>query len=259
MTENTTSASVDDSQAGGDGYRVHQAAALAGPVGVGITMVAWLVAGILFVPSAGFAFGPVGADWTPEAVHAFFFDNVTAFRAGVTLSIFSLSGLGILVAAIGVQLIQAEGRRPVLSFVQIISGTLTWMLLIVPMVILLVAALRPERDLEVLVTLNDLAWILLIPPVAPFVVQNVSIALVIFRDDAAAPVLPRWVAWANLWVAFLFLPGVLSYFFLSGPFAWQGVFSFWLALSAYAVWAFIMGFALRTAIRRDAASEAESV
>ncbi|MEV0110022.1 hypothetical protein AB0H42_27305 [Nocardia sp. NPDC050799] len=89
---------------------------------------------------------------------------------------------------------------------------------------------------------------------APFVVQNIAIALVVLRDRAERPILPRWVAYANLWVAFLFLPGVLSYFFKSGPFAWQGLFSFWLALSSYAAWAFIMGFALRKALLEEYAA-----
>jgi hypothetical protein len=224
--------------------RAHLWCALAGPIAIAVVIVGWLIAGVLPIP--------VGADWPADAVMRFYFDHVVAFRVGVAISIFGMSGFGILAGAITVQLLKAEGRTPILSFVQLISGTVTWVLLVVPLVIWEVAALRPDRPSSEVVLLNDLAWILLIPPVAPFVVQNVCIALVILRDRTGVPVLPRWVAYANLWVAFLFLPGVLSYFFLGGPFAWQGIFAFWLALTAYAVWAVVMGLSIRAALRAEA-------
>ncbi|GGL15892.1 hypothetical protein [Nocardia jinanensis] len=215
--------------------------AMAGPAAIGIALVGWLIAGILPKPPA--------ADLPTAELVRFYADNPAAVRTGLTISIFGISGIGVLTAAITVHLLAAEGRSPVLCFTQMVAGTVTWVLLVVPLVIMNVAAFRPDRSPELTVLLNDLAWILFIPPVAPFVVQNVAIAVVILRDRAERPILPRWVAYANLWVAFLFLPGVLSYFFKSGPFAWQGLFSFWLALSAYTAWALIMGFSLRSALR----------
>ncbi len=218
--------------------------AMAGPVAIIVALIGWLIAGILPKPPA--------ADLSAEATVAFYTDNPTMVRAGITIAIFGLSGLGILSAAIAVRLLGAEGRHPVLSFTQLVAGTVTWVLLIFPMIIMNVAAFRPERSPELTVMLTDLAWIAFVPPVAPFVVQNVCIAAVIMMDNRETPVFPRWVAYVNLWVAFLFLPGVLSYFFHSGPFAWQGIFSFWLALTAYATWAFIMGFTLRRILRQEA-------
>jgi hypothetical protein len=173
----------------------------------------------------------------------------------VTLSIFGVSGVGILVAAVTIQLLKAEGRSPTLSFVQLVAGTVTWVLLLIPLVLMNVAAFRPDRSPEMTVMLNDMAWLLFVPPVAPFVVQNVAIALAILRDREDHPILPRWVAYANLWIAFLFLPGALPYFFKGGPFAWQGIFSFWLALTSYAAWAFIMGFSIRAAVRKECATD----
>lgn len=229
--------------------QTHIWSAMAGPIAIAFALVGWLIAGVLPKPPA--------ADLDPADLVAFYADAPATFQAGVTLSIFGISGMGILVAAITIQLLKAEGPSPTLSFVQLISGTVTWVLLLVPLVIMNVAAFRPDRSPELTVMLNDLAWLLFIPPVAPFVVQNVAIALVILRDRVDDPILPRWVAYANLWVAFLFLPGVLSYFFKGGPFAWQGIFSFWLALTAYASWAVIMGFSIRAAIRKEAATEPE--
>ena len=62
-------------------------------------------------------------------------------------------------------------------------------------------------------------------------------------------ILPRWVGYLNLWVALLFTPDVLAFFFHSGPFAWHGIFIFWLAFVAYAVFLIAMGLVLRQAVK----------
>jgi hypothetical protein len=53
----------------------------------------------------------------------------------------------------------------------------------------------------------------------------------------------------NFWVAFLFVPDILAFFFHSGPFAWNGIFIFWLAFVAYAVFLIAMGLVLRHAVK----------
>ena len=67
--------------------------------------------------------------------------------------------------------------------------------------------------------------------------------------------LPRWLAYFNLWVAFLFVPGGLILFFKTGPFAWNGVFTFWLPLSIFSLWFIVMFVALRKSIANQAAEE----
>lgn len=220
--------------------RIQVLAALCGPGAIVVALIGWLIAGVLPIPPA--------ADDTPAEIVAFYGDNPTAVRVGLMLAVLGLSGIGALVAVIGTQMIRMEGRTPVLAFLQLVSGAVTWVMLIVPLVIMNVAAFRPDRSPELTVTLNDLAWILFIPPVGPFLAQNVAIAVAILTDRGARPVLPRWVGYLNLWVGFLFLPGMLAYFFKAGPFAWQGIFSFWLALAAYATWAVVMGVTVRRSV-----------
>lgn len=224
-------------------YRTQELCALAGPAAIVVALVGWLVAGVLPFP-------PAADDSTAEIV-AFYGENPTAVRAGLALAVLGLSGIGALVAVISLRMVQMPGQSPVMAFLQLVSGAVTWVMLIVPLVIMNVASFRPDRSPELTVTLNDLAWILFIPPVGPFLTQNVAIAVAVLSDRSPDPVLPRWVGFANLWVGFLFLPGLLAYFFKSGPFAWQGIFSFWLALAAYASWAFIMGFTVRAGLRHE--------
>lgn len=112
-------------------------------------------------------------------------------------------------------------------------------MLFTPMLIMNVAAFRPDRSPEITMALTDLAWILFVTPIGPFIVQNLAIALAVFSDQNTPPVFPRWVGYANIWVALLFCAAAAAYFFKAGPLAWQGIFAFWLGLVMYTIWAFI--------------------
>jgi hypothetical protein len=112
-----------------------------------------------------------------------------------------------------------------------------------------VIAFRPDRSAELSVTLNDIAWLVFITPIAPFIIQNIAIGIAILRDEGR--LLPRWVAYLNFWIAASFVPDPLAYFFHSGPFAWNGILVFWLALTTYAVFLVGMGLVLRGAALRS--------
>lgn len=198
-----------------------------------------------------------GADLDPHGIAAFYTQSTTRSLAGFALASLAFGLIFPLVALIAVHMVRMEGRTPLLTFVQLVTGSATGVFLITSVILMAVCAFRPERSPELIQLLNDLAWLMLVTPLAPFCIQNVAIALAIFNDRNPIPVLPRWVAYGNLWVAFLFVPSILAFFFYSGPFAWQGVFVFWLAALAYFSWAIGMGLVLRHAVLRDEAAAAE--
>ncbi|MDT5390662.1 MAG: hypothetical protein QOE04_4303, partial [Mycobacterium sp.] len=113
------------------------------------------------------------------------------------------------------------------------------------------------RSPELTMTLNDIAWLLFITPIAPFIIQNVAIGVAILNDKRQT--LPRWVGYVNFWIAFSFIPDPLAFFFHSGPFAWRGIFIFWLALTTYSVFLVVMGLTLRKAIRESADPDVSAV
>lgn len=87
--------------------------------------------------------------------------------------------------------------------------------------------------------------------VVPGSVQNFAIAFTILSDDGEPPVFPRWLAYVNLFTAVLFTPGALIPFFKFGPFAWNGLFGFWIPGVFFCTWVVVMFFALRKAIREQ--------
>jgi len=138
-----------------------------------------------------------------------------------------------------------EGRLPLLAFTQLLMAAVTVVINMFPQLLFAIAAFRVERDPADIVLLNDVAWLLLFTGVTPFMIQNVAIGVAILRDRTE--VFPRWLAYLNFLVALSFVPDVMAYFFKTGPFAWNGVFVFWLALTTYSVFLFAMAIACRRA------------
>ena len=113
-----------------------------------------------------------------------------------------------LIALIGVHMVRMEGRTPILTFLQLITGAATGVLLVMPMLLMTIIPFRPDRSPELTVTLNDISWLLFITPIGPFIIQNIAIGTAILSDRNRT--LPRWVGYLNFWVAFLFVPDILA-------------------------------------------------
>jgi hypothetical protein len=155
------------------------------------------------------------------------------------------------VAVISVQMQRIEGRYPGLAWVQLVGGGLAMMIILLPMMIWITISFRPERDPNLMLLLNDLAWLIFTMAFAPFVSQGLAIAFAIFSDKSEPPVFPRWAGYYNLWVALLFVPTGLIVFFKSGPFAWNGIIGFWIPVANFGIWFGVMFKLLRDAIAQQ--------
>lgn len=217
--------------------KIADLAALTGPLAVVVTLTGWLVAGFLPLP-----IGP----GDEQEVARFFLDDPTRVRAG-----FLIGSVGVVLMVPQLALLSLHLRRmeptgfPLLAAVQLISATVTVVINMFPHLIFALAGFRADRDPGDVVLLCDLAWLLLFCGIAPFIVQNVAVGVAILRDPAG--LMPRWVAYLNFFVACSFLPDPLAYFFKDGPFAWNGVFVFWLALTTYCLFLLATSWACRQA------------
>jgi hypothetical protein len=221
--------------------RAQLAAAASGLVAPVIALAAFFGTGVM---------PPEGAYRSADQISAFYADHRNALMAGLVIGFMTIGLVGPLVTAISLQLRRAEGDTPFGSTLQLVAGTVTWMFLSVPLLILFVAAYRADRNPEITQALHDLGWIVFLIPVAPFLIQNLAIALVIFSDPGARPVYPRWVAYANLFIALSFLPDLVLGYFRTGPLAYQGLFAFWIPTVTYGLWLNIMGVTTWRAIKR---------
>jgi len=56
---------------------------------------------------------------------------------------------------IAIHMLRMEGRTPIFTFVQFLTGAATGVCLLLPLLLMTTIAFRPDRDRELTVTLND--------------------------------------------------------------------------------------------------------
>jgi hypothetical protein len=207
--------------------------------------------GIGMVPLAGFIPPPTAHDSAQEIVKLYS-EHTDRLRAGLVLMMIGAAFIGSWTAAVSVQLKRIEGRFSPMTYTQVATGAAGILVVIFPVMIMIVTSFRPERDPQLTQALNDLAWIPFIMVFSPVLVQMLAVAFaVLTATPERADIYPRWVGYFSIWAALLLLPGSLIPFFKTGPFAWHGLFEFWLAAVVFFGWIAVMTIVTIRAIRQQ--------
>jgi hypothetical protein len=164
-------------------------------------------------------------------------------------------GLIPILALIVLQIRRMAHRTPIFAYAIIACAAGGPTIFLMANLFWLLAAFRPERDPELTLLLNDLAWVTFASQVGFLIAQSVILALAIYLDRQARPVFQRWVAHFNLVVAVLLAPAAFVGAALTGPIAWDGWLTFWVRNAAIGVWIAVMAVVLGRAIRRQRDAE----
>ncbi len=196
-------------------------------------------------------FPPIPPDNTAAEVVDQYVREADQIRTGCLIMIFA-AGLTIpWCAVVSTQLVRVEGRFTPLCFAQLVCGAVGVLAVTVPMLVFSATAFRPDRDPEVTQALNDLAWFLFVMNWPFITAQAAVIAAAILADGRPDPIFPRWVGYLQLWCAVLFIPAGLLTYFKTGPFAWNGLLSFWMAAVAFGVFMLVTTWATTRAVTRQ--------
>ena len=104
-----------------------------------------------------------------------------------------------------------------------------------------VIAYRAETlDPAIIQIMNDWVWFDWLYTWPPYSVWMFILSAAILLDRNSPTIYPRWVGYYNLWSGILIIPACTIGFFKFGPFAYDGVVSFWLASFVFFVWMVIM-------------------
>jgi hypothetical protein len=206
------------------------------------TIAFWFVAGMIPPPPPG----------TPVAeLAAFYSDNQTRIRIGLVIA---MLGAGLAMpfpVAVMLQMKRIEGATS-LAYVQLIGGLFNTPLFVLPWFAMAAATYRPmNRVPEVTQALSDLGWLTLVGFGAPAIFQTIVIGIAVFSDHRPEPVYPRWFGYFNIWCALLFMPGLLVICFHDGPFAYNGIFAFWVPLAVFSLWFVLTAYVTFGAIRQE--------
>ena len=145
-----------------------------------------------------------------------------------------------------------EAPGYLLSQAQIIGGALSFLTFWIPPYFWGAAAYRPLRNIELTQALNDIGWLIFITGIGPFILQYVSLAVMIFIDKRENPPFPRWAGYLQIWISLSFIPAVMPFFMKTGPFSMNGLFVWWIPLTLFIAWFVMMITLARKAVLRSA-------
>jgi len=224
-------------------HRTEKYCALSSVAGIVILLVGfWPLAGLLPVPDP---------NDSAEQIAEFYRTGTTQLRVGLFVTLIGMGGYGPLCVAITRRMSRMSPRQSALAYLQLSAGTVGWVFLYLPILIMSATAYRPQRAPEVTQAMHDIAWFVLVMDFVPFCVQYIAIAVAVFSDRARVPVFPRWVAYLNLWVVLLFIPTGVITFFKTGPFTYGGILGFYIPLAVFAVWLVAMPYAVLCHLQRE--------
>lgn len=210
-----------------------------------------VILGLAFVSFPGF-FPPMSPELTAGQVAAFYAQHTAMIRFSmVTYNLCAIMLVPFFMVIV-VQMKRMATPSQVLAYsylTAVVSGATLFAL---ADLFWLIAAFRPERNPDLIMLLNDMAWITFIAPVGMLVVQNLCLALAIYLDAGPRPIFPRWVAAFNIVIAAAMTPAACAAVVRTGPLAWNGVVSFWLRIGSFVLYLVVMFFVAWTAIRREA-------
>ena len=203
---------------------------------------------------------PMSPTMSAEEVAGFYRDEVARIRYSMIL--FNWFGVGLVpvVVLLALQVRRMAHRTPILSYSLIACAGGPPALFLIANMFWLLGAFRPDRAPELTMLFNDLAWITFSVMVSYLIAQCLLLALAIYWDRNDTPVFRPWVAHFNVATAVALMPAAFTALALDGPFAWDGLLSFWLKNIAIATWIIVMGVVLgQTIMRQRRSAEQVSV
>jgi hypothetical protein len=213
----------------------------------GVIFVAIFFPGLVI---AGF-FPPIPPGHTAAEVAHQYQQHANAIRAGCVIMMVAVGCSLPFSAVISTQLARIEGRWTPLCYTQLAAGAVGMVAATFPLFFFLAASFRPERSPETTQALNDIGWIPFIINWPPAVCQAGAVAVAILADRRPDPIYPRWLGYFLIWTCIAFTGSSLLPFFKSGPFAWNGLFSFWLAATFFGTFFLLMSWGTIRAVQRQ--------
>jgi hypothetical protein len=211
------------------GRRICLFGALAGVVMIGVG----LLLAFRFIP-------PLAPSVTAAQTVAYYSNHIVGVRAGAILWFVGVSLTLLLYLAISDAMMEMSHRSRLAASAQIACAVTATVPALICALIFAALSVRPDRVPELTQLLSDIGWLTLVMPAFPISMQLAAIAFATLADRSDNPIFPRWSGYLSGWAAVLLLPGTLVPLFSTGPFAWNGVLTFYLGLASFSIWFGVM-------------------
>lgn len=224
--------------------------ALCGP----FTLIIYLVG----FPSAHFI-PPLAPTLTAEQVTKHYGDHESAIKATAGLITLTVIPWIFWVATLSGQMSRIVGVPKSAIYAQLIAGLYTGVFFTLPGYFMAIAAYRLDRPIELTHLLNDITWILMMPNILGFVVQDIAFSYAVLYDHRRyrtrraqqQTLFPRWLAYVSTGLTLFYWPALGLFYVKSGVVAWNGALTFWVAGAATVLNVFTISFYLYKAVSKE--------
>lgn len=209
--------------------------------------------GVVFVPLSWMMPSRPANSSTPDVVEFMQSHNLLIACAILMLSF----GLAPLSNAVYLIQIKRMSVSPVFRYAVMVgsmTGAIVGMLF--PMFCFGLGAFRSGYDPSILAMLYDFGYLAYIGSLGCFCVMWMAFGLAIILDRNN--VLPKWLGYYTVWQYVTELMAAPVWISKSGPFAWNGLMTFWFAMVLYVSWQFIVYICIYRAIKNQPEDELEN-
>lgn len=216
------------------------------------TMVCGTLYGVGYVALLEF-FPPPSPSLNLDQVVALYAHANVKFKLGVALMLITGGFFSLFSAVLGVQMLRDESVSPLWAMIQLLTAPFQGLLFVWPALWWGIAAFTVDRAPEVTMLAHEAAWLTFVTPVAWYPIMMISVTMVAFakKKDEYLTAFPRWLGLLTLVPVLGSEFGFAALFFRTGPFAWSGLFPFYLPTFTFLLWFPVMTFLLFRAIARQ--------
>jgi hypothetical protein len=198
---------------------------------------AFLITFLLFWGVIGHNIPNPAPSLTAEALKLRYLADLGEIRLGFIVSLITVCLYLPWSCLLAGQMAKIEGKNmPILSLLQLLGGGLTVMVVSFSATFWVVAAFRPEADASTFQLMTDTGWLCIDLQYSCTTLQMVAAALVGLSDKRATPLFPRWACFLTIWCAISFFPASMTGVLKTGPFAWNGMLSYYLPYFCWLCW-----------------------
>ena len=190
---------------------------------------------------------------SPGALAAHYSSHLTEVRVGVLVSLIIVVLYMPWTALVTAQMAEIEGDRPIMAYLQLIGGALTVIVVSLSDMFWAIAAYRPGRSPQLIQLLTDSGWLCIDLQYACTTLQMVALGLVVIGDKREVRLMPKWAGYLTIACSMTFFPATLTGVVKSGPFAWNGVMSYYFPYFCWLLWWTVASVYVIKEVRRRAA------
>ncbi|MGV0714580.1 hypothetical protein ABQE93_04135 [Mycolicibacterium sp. XJ662] len=166
-------------------------------------------------------------------------------------------GLAPVANAVYLNQIRRMSVSPVLRY-SVLMGSMTGTIvgMLFAMFCFGLGAFRPGYDPAILAMLYDFGYLAFIGSLGCFCIMWMAFGLAIILDQNN--ILPKWLGYYTVWQYVTELMAAPVWIAQSGPFAWNGLVTFYFAMALYVPWQIIVYFCIYRAIRDQPEDELDN-